>query len=96
MEGIDPCTNRELGRKMTQVSMAFDSMTGELIELVNMKNGDNLLKNWSALKSMPFSIEVRTTSGATETLTLPKQNLLLKKQPFKARDYHERDRNQYM
>lgn len=65
------------------IDMAFDAMTGELIELVNTKNGDNLLKNWNELRSMPFSIEVRTKDEKMVVLRPAKYNFLLEYRDLK-------------
>lgn len=60
------------------VDMAFDTSTGELIELINLRNGDNLLKNWNALRTMPFFVGIRTKDGESKLLRPPSYNTLLK------------------
>ena len=53
------------------LSMTFDGLSGELLELVNMKNSDNLLKNWNPLRNMPFSIKLKTKNGSNVLVQPP-------------------------
>lgn len=47
------------------MELSFDSLTGELLEFINIENGDNLLKNWTSLRTMPFNIIVDKTESIT-------------------------------
>lgn len=60
------------------LSMTFDGLSGELLELVNMKNSDNLLKNWNPLRNMPFSIKLKTKNGSNVLVQPPNRKNVMK------------------
>lgn len=53
---------RKIRLENQYVGLAFDSVTGELVELVNNITGENLLKNWFRNRSMPFALMLRKGS----------------------------------
>ncbi len=65
------------------LELAFNSLTGELLELVNRENGDNLLKNWSEKRSMPFRIELKGSDGETFSVCAPAYRDILECEDYK-------------
>lgn len=50
------------------LSMAFDAMSGELIELTDEKSGDNLIKNHLPEAHTPFTLELTQRDGRVREL----------------------------
>ncbi|SMD11507.1 DUF6259 domain-containing protein [Pedobacter nyackensis] len=53
------------------IEVVFNKTTGELQRLINKKTGENVLKNWSAKKSMPFGLLVRKGNEKAQLVTAP-------------------------
>lgn len=53
------------------ISMAFDSMTGELLELISEKTGENFIKNSCYSRPQVFLIQTKEKDGDLRQLTVP-------------------------
>lgn len=67
------------------VELGFDSYTGELLELIDVMSGENLIKNWCEEKTAPFFVELSHKDGRKEKLDIPKYNFLLSYEAYKPR-----------
>ena len=54
-----------------KISLAFDSMTGELLELISEKTGENYIKNSCFSRPQGFLIEAKEKGGEKYLLTVP-------------------------
>ncbi len=70
-------SGRRVRLKNEHIALAFDRRTGELVELCNNRTGENLLKNWSAHRSMPFCLLLANAAGETLKLVAPTYHQVL-------------------
>ncbi len=64
--------------------LALDALTGEILELCDVKRGENLIKNSMFQLAQPFTVTLRNAAGELLELSAPVSRVALRRPEFRA------------